>query len=251
MSFRQLIKRDYDVTSNKLTKLRHDLKVAEEETMNNTQKESYEMYLEQMLTNATDKHEKELQKLKEDYERKVRQAEDSFARTKAHCESQLKGIQERKQNTPRIRKLRAEIKITEEDMIEKRIAMDAAYPKSSQPSYTSSVPLDIPTPPPVSQVSPPPAPVVSGPKKKRAAKTVPKDTSVETNVLHEETIGQSTPKYSLDQFAKGLQNGDFSMMNIVKNLTDAQMKETYGFTFETILERQAKLFPIHEDEESY
>ena len=247
MSFRQLIKRDYDVTSNKLTKLRHDLKVAEEETMNNTQKESYEMYLEQMLTNATDKHEKELQKLKEDYERKVRQAEDSFARTKAHCESQLKGIQERKQNTPRIRKLRAEIKITEEDMIEKRIAMDAAYPKSSQPSYTSSVPLDIPTPPPVSQVSTPPAPVVSGPKKKRVAKTVAK----ETTPVHEETIGQTSPKYSLDQFAKALQHGDFSMISIVRSLTDAQMKETYGFTFETILERQAKLFPIHEDEESY
>ena len=206
----------------KLTKLKYDLRVAEEEVNSTITKDNYEIYLESMLANATEKHEKELAKLKEEYERKVLNAVNAFDRTKIHCETQLKGIQERKQNTPRIRKLRAEIKIIESEYHERQLLSVPTPPQPEQGVVSDDPP-------------PPPTPVKRDSKGKRIPKTV----------SSADPIVQSTFPTDIKSFATGLQNGNMEYTRefafFVSNAS--AFKEKYGYTMDQVFEYQAKLFP--------
>lgn len=225
----------------KLSKLRHDLRVAEEEVNGNTVKDNYELYLTSMLTNAAEKHEKELAKLKEEYERKVQNAVNAYDRTKLHCETQLQGIQERKLNTPRIRKLKAEIKINEEDFQQKM----NIYETANAPILKVSTP----TPPPPQggvvsdEVDPPPTPAKRDAKGKRLVKTV--------SATESTPIVEITFPTDIKSFATGLQHGNHTYIRALQEYmsNESGFQTKYGYSINQVLEHQAKLFPPQFDEE--
>lgn len=228
--------------NDKLMKLTHSLKVAEEEVQLNTVKDSYEVYLESTLDNSKSKLDKELELLREQYEQKVRRATEAYEKTKIYCESQMHNMKEKRFNTPKIRKLKAEIKITEEDYKRKQNYYEVTPLQKSEGVREEREERSNEV------ISPSSTPVAdpSAPKKKRQLKVVPK---VSPSVPMEETV-VGNEKISMKEFAIGLQNGDFSMIQKFRGVSnEKEFQDLYGFTHEDVFNYQAKLFPPTEEED--
>ena len=241
---------DMSKLSQKIAKLRRDVQVAEEEIANDTQKDSYEVYLTNTLANAQIKLDremallketferrqerlmKELEDLKDMHERKVRKLQDDFEKTKNHCDSNIQAIHDRKQNTPKLRRLRAELKVLEQEGEEKRTTFCGEAP----------APAPISTPPPPvlekNQGCVLEEKIPAEPKKKRKVKVAPAE-----SVLDLPPAEDGFPvKCSMTTFATQLNNGNFDYIRAIRNLPNTAFFDRFGFTSDQVFQHQCELF---------
>lgn len=264
----------------KVQKLQRELKLALDEI--NPEKDHYETYLENLIVSANHKLQeevgsltdsfqrreerlrREIDDLKEAHDRKVRLAKEANIKTVQYCNTKLLEVKDKKYNSLKIRRIKADLALSEVECEEKRAMYfgDATVIKEAEaPTYQADEEEE-------EEEEAPPCPVVvrRDSKGKRVAKScmiddtetteiivdrvqLPTKASVNRFKVRTDPVENTSlkavpqgfpPRCPIDMFAKKLQDGDFGYMKAVRDAS--VLKECYGFTQDEVLLRQSQMF---------